>query len=48
MPHDTAEVAKRYGWEPRRINPALAYLLARKLIVDYQVLASEYNSIRVV
>ncbi|NGN45246.1 toll/interleukin-1 receptor domain-containing protein [Mesorhizobium sp. CGMCC 1.15528] len=48
MPHDTAEVAARYGWEPRRINPALAYLLARKLIVDYQVLASSYNCIRVV
>ncbi|WP_244602747.1 toll/interleukin-1 receptor domain-containing protein [Mesorhizobium delmotii] len=48
MPHDTAQVAQRYGWEPRRINPALAYLMARKLIVDYQVLASQYNSIRVV
>jgi hypothetical protein len=48
MPHETGDVAKRYGWEPRRINPALSYLLARKLIVDYQVLASEYVSIRVI
>lgn len=48
MPIDTGQVAQRYGWEPRRMNPALAYLLARKLIVDYQVLASQYNSIRVV
>ncbi|WP_287106087.1 toll/interleukin-1 receptor domain-containing protein [Mesorhizobium sp.] len=48
MPHDTGQVAERYGWEPRRINPALAYLMARKLIVDYKVLASQYNSIRVV
>lgn len=30
------------------MNPALAYFLARKLIVDYQVLASQYNSIGVV
>jgi len=48
MPIDTGQVAQRYGWEPRRMNPALAYLLARKLIVDYQVLASQYNSIRIV
>jgi hypothetical protein len=48
MPHDTIEAAKRYGWEPRRMNPALSYLVARKLIVDYQVLSSDYVSIRVV
>lgn len=48
FPHDTAEVAQRYGWEPRRMNPALSYLLARKLIVDYAVLASDFNSIRIV
>jgi hypothetical protein len=48
MPIDTGQVAQRYGWEPRRMNPALAYLLARKLIVDYQVFASQYNSIRIV
>ncbi|KQW72340.1 toll/interleukin-1 receptor domain-containing protein [Ensifer sp. Root127] len=48
FPHDTAEVARRYGWDPRRINPALSYLLARNLIVDYKVLSSEFNSIRIV
>lgn len=48
FPHDTAEVAQRYGWEPRRMNPALSYLLARKLIVDYAVIASDFNSIRIV
>ncbi|RWP09999.1 toll/interleukin-1 receptor domain-containing protein [Mesorhizobium sp.] len=48
MPHDTGQVAQRYGWEPRRMNPALAYLMARKLIVDYRVLSSQYNSMRVV
>lgn len=48
MPHETAAVAQRYGWEPRRINPALAYLVERKLIGDYRVIATEYVSIRVV
>lgn len=48
LPHDTSEVAARYGWEPRRMNAALSYLLARKLIVDYKVLASDFNSIRIV
>ena len=47
MPHDTATVSQGYGWEPRRINPALAYLIQRKLIVDYKVLASKYVSIRI-
>lgn len=47
MPHQTGDVAERYGWAPRRINPALAYLAARKLIVDYKVIASDYVTIRV-
>ncbi|NKL39188.1 TIR domain-containing protein [Rhizobium leguminosarum bv. viciae] len=48
FPHDTGEVAARYGWEPRRMNPALAYLEARQLIVDYKVLSSDFNSMRIV
>ncbi|TGQ13582.1 toll/interleukin-1 receptor domain-containing protein [Mesorhizobium sp. M00.F.Ca.ET.217.01.1.1] len=47
MPTDTAQVATRYGWEPRRMNPALAYLLARNLIVDYRVLSHDFISSRV-
>lgn len=47
MPIDTTQVAQRYGWSPRRMNPALAYLLARGLIVDYAVIDSEYVSFRV-
>lgn len=26
------EIAARYGWEPRRLNPAMAYLISRKLV----------------
>ena len=48
MPHDTDAVAARYGWKPRRMNPALAYLRERKLIQDYQVISSEYVAFRVV
>jgi hypothetical protein len=30
------------------MNPALAYLEARQLIVDYKVLSSDFNSMRIV
>ncbi len=29
------EIAEQYDWEPRRLNPALAFLLQRDLLVDY-------------
>ncbi|MGX9148050.1 hypothetical protein [Mesorhizobium sp. 128a] len=48
MPRDVSEVAERYGWVPRRINPALASPAPRKLIVDYKVIASDYVVNRVV
>lgn len=34
FPTDPAEIAKRYDWTPRRLNPAIAYLLQRDLIED--------------
>lgn len=33
-PTDAEQIAARYGWEPRRLNSALAYLLERELIED--------------
>ncbi|PZM08099.1 molecular chaperone Tir [Rhizobium tubonense] len=48
MPHLAEDVASRYGWHARRLNPALAYLLSRQLIVDYQVLANDWLCFRVV
>ncbi len=49
FPHDPKEIAALYGWEPRRLNPAIAYLAERGLIVDYRVLASNpYITSRVV
>ena len=32
FPSQVAEIAKRYEWEARRLNPALAYLIDRNLI----------------
>jgi hypothetical protein len=33
------EIAARYGWEPRRLNPALSYLTNRKLLHSVTVLS---------
>lgn len=32
FPGSLQEIAERYGWEPRRINPAVAYLINRNVI----------------
>lgn len=38
FPNDPAEISKRLGWEPRRLNPALAYLSHRKLVREFRAL----------
>ncbi len=40
FPADCASIAKRYGWEARRLNPVAHYLLERSLIVDYRALGN--------
>ncbi|MBZ9746744.1 toll/interleukin-1 receptor domain-containing protein [Mesorhizobium sp. CO1-1-7] len=45
---DPSAVAERYGWDRRRMNAALSYLLDRKLIADYQTLANDWLCVRVV
>jgi hypothetical protein len=32
FPEGAAEIAARYGWEPRRLNPAITYLTARGVV----------------
>ncbi len=32
FPREPDQIAERYGWPPRRLNPALTYLINRKLI----------------
>ncbi|MFO1263775.1 MAG: hypothetical protein U1E84_10635 [Rhodoferax sp.] len=34
FPSQAADIAARYGWQPRRLNPALAYLINRKIVMD--------------
>lgn len=36
FPSDCKQIADRYGWEARRLNPVIHYMLERRLIVDYQ------------
>jgi hypothetical protein len=36
FPEQPAEIAARYGWQPRRLNPALSYLISRKLVDPIQ------------
>jgi len=40
FPAGPNEVAQRYGWEPRRLNPVIYYLLERQLIRDYQAMGT--------
>jgi hypothetical protein len=39
FPSEPDKIAQRYGWEPRRLNPALSYLINRKLIQSITVMA---------
>jgi hypothetical protein len=49
FPFDCAAIADRYGWEPRRFNAAVHYLLERRLIVDYQAIGTApWTIVRVV
>ena len=38
FPENAAEIAERLQWPPRRLNPALAYLVARSVVGDTQLL----------
>jgi len=39
FPKTPEEIARRFGWEPRRINPALAFLSQRQLVRDLRTLS---------
>lgn len=41
FPADCKQIADRYGWEPRRLNPVIHYMLERQLIVDYRALGTQ-------
>ena len=39
FPREPDQIAERYGWKPRRLNPAIAYLTSRKLIASMALMA---------
>lgn len=38
LPDASQAIAERYGWEPRRLNPAANYLFERGLVTGYKLL----------
>jgi hypothetical protein len=40
FPADCKEIAQRYGWDARRLNPVVHYLLERRLIRDYRAIGT--------
>ena len=45
FPGGAAEIAGRLGWPARRLNPALAYLVERKLVQDFNFIGGGANYI---
>ena len=41
FPRGTAEVAARYGWPARRLNPAIAFLINRGLVLNSKTLGTQ-------
>lgn len=38
FPTSPAEIGQKYGWEPRRLNPAMAYLINRKVVRELKAM----------
>lgn len=41
FPHDCKKIAELYGWEPRRLNPVVYYMLERDLLVDFRAMGTK-------
>lgn len=49
FPAGCQQIADLYGWEPRRLNPAITYLFDRGMLVDYKALGvPQFVMVRVV
>lgn len=49
FPSNCQQIADLYGWEPRRLNPAITYLQDRKMLMDYRMLdVPQFVTVRVV
>lgn len=41
MPSSPQDIAERYGWQPRRMNPAITWLASRKLIRSSEAMGTQ-------
>ena len=41
FPRMLPEIGERYGWEARRLNPAVAYLINRQLVSASKVIGAQ-------
>lgn len=41
FPGKTPDIAARYGWPPRRLNPAIAFLINRNLIMNSKAMGTQ-------
>jgi hypothetical protein len=41
FPAGCKEISERYGWEARRLNPAITYLFERGMLVDYKAMGTQ-------
>jgi hypothetical protein len=41
FPGNTAEIGERYCWPPRRLNPAVAYLINRDLVMNSKAMGTQ-------
>jgi hypothetical protein len=41
FPAGCNEIAEHYGWEPRRLNSVISYMLERDLIIDRQAMGTQ-------
>jgi hypothetical protein len=49
FPADCQQIADRYDWEPRRLNPAITYLFDRGMLFDYKAFGMrQFVTVRVV
>lgn len=39
--NEPEQIAARYGWQPRRLNPAIAFLINRKILMDTHALGTQ-------
>jgi hypothetical protein len=47
FPHQPDQIAERYGWQPRRMNPAITFLVQRDAVRALEGAGSRYVAFRI-